>query len=171
MLKGKIDVHFTVKTFLLLTFRLFSFEAMPQNFFSDTQKAEIIKAIQMAERNSSGEIRVHIEQVCATSNVLDRAAEVFSQIGMSNTTQQSGVLFYLSIDDRKFAVLGDKGIDKVVPANFWETTKELLRSHFSQGMFTEGLVKGIHSAGEQLKHFFPYQTDDINELPDDISFG
>jgi uncharacterized membrane protein len=144
---------------------------MSQNFLSDTQKAEIIKAIQLAERNSSGEIRVHIEKICPMPNVLDRAAEVFSEIGMINTAQQNGVLFYLSIDDRKFAVLGDKGIDKVVPENFWEFTKELLRNHFSQGLFTEGLVKGIHSAGEQLKHFFPYQSDDINELPDDISFG
>jgi uncharacterized membrane protein len=144
---------------------------MSQNFLSDTQKAEIIKAIQLAERNSSGEIRVHIEKICATPDVLDRAAEVFAEIGMINTAQQNGVLFYLSIDDRKFAVLGDKGIDKVVPENFWESTKELLRSHFSQGLFTEGLVKGIHSAGQQLKHFFPYQSDDINELPDDISFG
>ncbi|MDZ7898696.1 MAG: TPM domain-containing protein [Arcicella sp.] len=144
---------------------------MPQNFFSDTQKAEIIKAIQAAERNSSGEIRVHIEKVCPTSEVLDRAAAVFAEIGMTNTVQQNGVLFYLSIDDRKFAVLGDKGIDKVVPANFWQSTKELLRNHFSQGLFTEGLVKGIYSAGEQLKHFFPYQSDDVNELSDDISFG
>ena len=144
---------------------------MPQNFLSDTQKAEIIKAIQTAERNSSGEIRVHIEKVCASEDVLERAAEVFAEIGMINTAEQNGVLFYLSIDDRKFAVLGDKGIDKVVPANFWESTKDLLRNHFSQGLFTEGLVKGIHSAGEQLKHFFPYQSDDINELPDDISFG
>jgi uncharacterized membrane protein len=144
---------------------------MPQNFFSDTQKAEIIMAIQAAERNSSGEIRVHIEKICTTENVLDRAAEVFIDLGMSNTAQQNGVLFYLSIDDRKFAVLGDKGIDKVVPENFWESTKMLLKTHFSQGLFAEGLVKGIHSAGEQLKHFFPYQSDDVNELPDDISFG
>jgi uncharacterized membrane protein len=144
---------------------------MPQDFFSDTQKAEIIKAIQNAERNSSGEIRVHIEKICPTSEVLDRAAEVFAEIGMINTAQQNGVLFYLSIDDRKFAVLGDKGIDKVVPTDFWQSTKELLRSHFSQSLFTEGLIKGIHSAGEQLKHFFPYQSDDVNELPDDISFG
>jgi uncharacterized membrane protein len=144
---------------------------MSQDFLSDTQKAEIIKAIQLAERNSSGEIRVHIEKVCAMPDVLDRAAEVFAEIGMINTAQQNGVLFYLSIDDKKFAVLGDKGIDKVVPQDFWESTKQLLRSHFSQGLFTEGLVKGIHSAGEQLKHFFPYQSDDINELPDDISFG
>lgn len=144
---------------------------MPQNFFTDSQKAEITKAIQAAELNSSGEIRIHIEKVCATENVLDRAAEVFVNIGMANTAQQNGVLFYLSIDDRKFAVLGDKGIDKVVPENFWESTKTLLRTHFAQGLFTEGLVKGIHSAGEQLKHYFPYQSDDINELPDDISFG
>ena len=144
---------------------------MPQNFFTDSQKAEITKAIQAAELNSSGEIRIHIEKACATENVLDRAAEVFVNLGMTNTAQQNGVLFYLSIDDRKFAVLGDKGIDKVVPNNFWESTKALLRTHFAQGFFTEGLVKGIHSAGEQLKHYFPYQSDDVNELPDDISFG
>jgi uncharacterized membrane protein len=144
---------------------------MPQNFFTDSQKAEITKAIQAAELNSSGEIRIHIEKICTTENVLDRAAEVFVNLGMANTAQQNGVLFYLSIDDRKFAVLGDKGIDKVVPANFWESTKILLKTHFAQGLFTEGLVKGIHLAGEQLKHYFPYQSDDINELPDDISFG
>jgi len=141
---------------------------MPQNFFTDSQKAEITKAIQAAELNSSGEIRIHIEKICTTENVLDRAAEVFVNLGMANTAQQNGVLFYLSIDDRKFAVLG---IDKVVPANFWESTKILLKTHFAQGLFTEGLVKGIHLAGEQLKHYFPYQSDDINELPDDISFG
>ncbi len=144
---------------------------MSQNFLSDTQKADVIKAIQTAERNSSGEIRVHIEKVCSSEDVLERAAEIFAEIGMINTAEQNGVLFYLSIDDRKFAVLGDKGIDKVVPENFWESIKDLLRNHFSQGLFTEGLVKGIHSAGEQLKHFFPYQSDDTNELPDDISFG
>ncbi len=144
---------------------------MPLNFLSDSQKADITKAIQAAERNSSGEIRVHIEKICPTNNVLDRASQVFIELGMGNTTQLNGVLFYLSTDDRKFAVLGDKGIDKVVPENFWETTKNLLKTNFSQGLFAEGLAQGIHSAGEQLKHFFPYQSDDVNELPDDISFG
>lgn len=144
---------------------------MSQNFLSDSQKADIIKAIQAAERNSSGEIRVHIEKICPTDSVLDRAAEVFIELGMGNTAQLNGVLFYLSTDDRKFAVLGDKGIDKVVPENFWEITKNLLKTNFSQGLFAEGLAQGIHSAGEQLKHFFPYQSDDVNELPDDISFG
>jgi len=149
----------------------FTEKLMSQNFFSDSHKADIVKAIQAAELNSSGEIRVHIEKICPTENVLDRAAEVFVNIGMNNTSQSNGVLFYLSVDDHKFAVLGDKGIDKVVPRNFWESTKTLLKIHFSQGLFAEGLVKGIHLAGEQLKQFFPYQTNDLNELPDDISFG
>jgi uncharacterized membrane protein len=144
---------------------------MPQNFLNDSQKAQVVKAIQAAELNSSGEIRVHIDKVCPNPNVLERAAEVFEAIGMAKTLQQNGVLFYFSIDDRKFAVIGDKGIDKVVPNDFWESTKELLKSNFSKGLFTEGLVAGIGLAGQQLKHFFPYQSDDINELPDEISFG
>jgi len=144
---------------------------MPLNFFSDSQNAAIIKAIQAAEHHTSGEIRVHIEKKCPSDNVLERAAEVFVELGMGNTTQLNGVLFYLSTDDRKFAVLGDKGIDKVVPENFWETTKNLLKTNFSQGLFAEGLLAGIQSAGEQLKHFFPYQSNDVNELTDDISFG
>jgi len=144
---------------------------MPQNFFNEVQKAQIVKAIQAAELNSSGEIRLHIEKNCPKPNVLDRAKEVFQEIGMTNTIQQNGVLFYLAVEDRKFAVIGDKGIDKVVPDDFWESTKELLKSHFSQGLFTEGFIKAIHLAGEQLKHYFPYQKDDTNELPDEISFG
>lgn len=144
---------------------------MPQNFLNDSQKVQVVKAIQAAELNSSGEIRVHIDKVCPNPNVLERAAEVFEAIGMAKTLQQNGVLFYFSIDDRKFAVIGDKGIDKVVPNDFWESTKELLKSNFSKGLFTEGLVAGIGLAGQQLKHFFPYQSDDINELPDEISFG
>ncbi|MEA5260707.1 TPM domain-containing protein [Arcicella aquatica] len=144
---------------------------MPQNFFNEVQKEQIVKAIQAAELNSSGEVRLHIEKNCPNPNVLDRAAEVFHAIGMDKTAQRNGVLFYLSIEDRKFAVIGDKGIDEVVPDDFWESTKELLRSHFSQGLFTEGFTKAIHLAGEQLKHYFPYQKDDTNELPDEISFG
>jgi uncharacterized membrane protein len=167
----KIENYLTLSLFTQYHFTTFTTKTMPQNFLTDSQKAEIVQAIQVAERNSSGEIRLHIEKTCPTENVLDRASEVFVSIGMSNTLQQNGVLFYLSVDDRKFAVLGDKGIDKVVPDNFWESTKALLQSHFAKGLFTEGLVKGIHSAGEQLKHFFPYQSDDVNELPDDISFG
>ena len=90
---------------------------------------------------------------------------------MHLTEERNGVLFYLAYEDRKFAVLGDKGIYEKVSQNFWDSTKDLLRSHFSKNQFSEGLCQGIAEAGLQLKKHFPYQSDDINELPDDISFG
>ena len=88
---------------------------------------------------------------------------------MDNTKAENGVLFYVAIDDRKFAICGDRGIDKKVPDDFWEATKELMQSHFKQGKFKQGLIEGIHSAGEQLRTYFPWDTDDRNELPDEIS--
>ncbi|WP_159469501.1 TPM domain-containing protein [Dyadobacter sp. 3J3] len=145
---------------------------MPDSlFFSDEEQKQIIAAIQEAEKQTSGEVKVHIEKNCATNDVLERAKEVFSILGMHATQEQNGVLFYLAYEDRKFAVLGDKGINDKVPADFWNSTKDLLRSYFSQGKFTDGLSAGIREAGLQLKIHFPYRSDDVNELPDDISFG
>jgi uncharacterized membrane protein len=103
--------------------------------------------------------------------VLDRAKEVFGLLEMHATGEQNGVLFYLAYEDRKFAVLGDKGINEKVPAHFWNSTKDLLKSYFSQSRYTEGLCAGIKEAGLQLKTHFPYRSDDVNELPDEISFG
>lgn len=145
---------------------------MPDSlFFSDEEQKQIIAAIQEAEKQTSGEVKVHIEKNCATSDVLERAKEVFGILGMHATQEQNGVLFYLAYEDRKFAVLGDKGINDKVPADFWNSTKDLLRSYFSQSKFTDGLSAGIKEAGLQLKIHFPYRSDDVNELPDDISFG
>jgi uncharacterized membrane protein len=81
-----------------------------------------------------------------------------------------GVLFYLAVEDRKFAVIGDAGINAKVPVDFWDTTKELMLKNFKEGKFTEGLSEGIIIAGKQLKTHFPHQKDDVNELPDEISF-
>jgi uncharacterized membrane protein len=92
-------------------------------------------------------------------------------LALHKTAQRNGVLFYLAHEDRKFAVIGDKGIDKAVTILFWESTKEILRNHFAQQQYTEGLCAGINEAGKQLKKYFPYQSDDKNELSDDISFG
>lgn len=142
----------------------------PSKFFTEEEKEAIKKAVTEAELNTSGEIRVHIEGACA-DNVLDRAAYVFEKLAMHNTEQRNGVLFYLAVNDRKFAILGDAGINKVTPGNFWESIKETMSDHFKENKFTEGLIKGIKMAGEKLKAYFPYQKDDINELPDDISFG
>lgn len=140
-------------------------------FFGEKDQQRIVEAIQNAEKQTSGEIKVHIEKKCLSENALDRAKEVFALLNMHLTQDHNGVLFYLAYEDRKFAVLGDKGIFEKVPENFWDSTKDLLRSHFSKNKFADGLCLGINEAGIQLKKHFPYSSDDINELPDDISFG
>ena len=143
---------------------------MASNFFTSEQKQKIVSAIKSAELNTSGEIRVHIENRCK-NEVLDRAAIVFASLKMHKTKFRNGVLFYLSIKDHKFAILGDGGVNAVVPEDFWDNIKEMMQHQFRDGAFTEGLSSGIKMAGEQLKAHFPYQTDDVNELDDQISFG
>jgi uncharacterized membrane protein len=134
------------------------------------QNQEIVNAIKEAEGNTSGEIRVHIENRCR-EDVMDRAAYVFEQLEMHKTELRNGVLFYLALKDHKFAILGDVGINAKVPENFWDNIKEKMLGLFAEGKFTEALSTGIIMAGEQLKKHFPYQTGDINELNDEISFG
>ncbi len=142
----------------------------PDKFFSTEEKEKIVRSVQEAEMNTSGEIRVHIEGGLK-GDVLDRAAYIFKRLEMHKTALRNGVLFFLAVDGRKFAILGDAGINEKVPANFWDTIKEKMGEHFRQGDFVDGLCEGIVMAGEQLKTHFPYQSDDVNELPDDISFG
>lgn len=139
------------------------------SFFTKEQNAHIRDAISEAEKSTSGEIRVHIESTLK-EDVLDRAAWIFRKIGMDKTADRNGVLFYLAINDRKFAVIGDLGINAKVPPDFWNSVKELLERHFKEEKFTEGLAKGILMAGLQLKEFFPYNKNDVDELPNDISF-
>ena len=140
------------------------------SFFTKAQKEEILQAIRQAELDTSGEIRLHIEKECEES-VLDRAAFLFKKLKMDNTAQRNGVLFYLAFGSRKFAILGDSGINQCVPENFWNAIKEEMAEHFARGEFAEGLSKGILTAGKSLKEFFPHQKDDVNELSDEISFG
>ncbi|OFX83839.1 MAG: hypothetical protein A2W99_02845 [Bacteroidetes bacterium GWF2_33_16] len=142
----------------------------PSDFFNSAQKQQITKAVKDAETNTSGEIRVHIESDCS-GDVLDRAAYIFAKLEMHRTKLRNGVLFYLSINDRKFAILGDAGINAVTPENFWDEIKENVLSEFKKGEYANGLSKGIQMAGDALKKNFPYQKDDINELSDEISFG
>ncbi|RUA23643.1 MAG: TPM domain-containing protein [Bacteroidetes bacterium] len=141
-----------------------------ENFLSEEQKTAIVDAIKFAEKESSGEVRVHIENRCK-GDVMDCAAFVFEKLEMHKTELRNGVLFYLSVKDKKFAILGDAGINAVVPDGFWDNVKEVMLEEFKQNRFAEGLVKGIRMAGEKLQEFFPYQSDDVNELSDEISFG
>ena len=138
-------------------------------FFTEEQQAKILAAVKEAENETSGEVRVHIETFCK-EDVLDRAAWIFKKLGMHSTAERNGVLFYLAISDKKFAVIGDAGINSKVPVGFWDDVKELLQENFRSGRFTEGLSDGIILAGTHLKKHFPHRKDDVNELPDEISF-
>ena len=140
------------------------------NFFSKEEKALIKSAVQEAELNTSGEIRVHIDNHCR-EDVMDRAAWWFGKLEMQKTEQRNGVLFYLAVKQRKFAILGDAGINAVTSDDFWDAIKEKMLVSFGEGNFAIGLQEGVLMAGKQLKEHFPYQDDDVNELSDDISFG
>jgi len=138
--------------------------------FSDQDREQILASIKEAEKNTSGEIRLFIEETC-DENVLDRAAFIFKELKMHETKQRNGVLFYLAMKSRKFAILGDTGIHSSVHKDFWHEIKLEMQNHFTEGDFVTGLNKGIRMAGEALQKKFPYRKDDKNELPDDITFG
>lgn len=140
-----------------------------KNFFSESDKKAIQNAIAEAELNTSGEIRVHIDSKCA-EEVKAHAIEVFGKLKMHETALRNGVLFYLAVEDRKFAIIGDEGINKVVPADFWDNIRETMIQHFKQSDFVKGLSEGIKMAGEKLKSNFPHEEDDSNELSNEISF-
>jgi uncharacterized membrane protein len=137
--------------------------------FTEEEQQRIQQAVADAEKNTSGEIRVCMEKNCA-DEALDRAVKYFTQLEMHKTKLRNGVLIYVATVDRKFAIIGDSGINNVVPDDFWDATKEDMLNHFKYGNLVEGIVTGIKNAGDQLKKYFPYMLDDKNELPDDIAF-
>ena len=138
------------------------------DFFSTEQKDEIIKAIKSAERLTSGEIRVHLELNCK-GNVAKRTIKWFKRLKMHRTLQHNGVLIYLAVQDKQFAIYGDKGINRLVPDNFWVEVKTEMQENFVKGRFTEGLIAGIQKTGEKLQEYFPHQKDDVDELPNEIT--
>jgi len=139
-------------------------------FISPDEEQEIIAAIKVAEKNTSGEIRVHIE-ASTEKNHDERSLEVFYLLEMNKTKDENAVLIYVAVKDKKFVIYGDKGINKVVPEGFWTTTKDIMQNHFRQGDFKQGIVDGILKAGEELQEHFPWQIDDEDELSNEISKG
>ena len=139
-------------------------------FITKEEEQEIISAIRIAEKNTSGEIRVHIEAK-ADKEHAKRALEVFHLLKMNNTKDENAVLIYVAVNDKKFVIYGDKGINNVVPKDFWDTTKDVMQNHFKKGNFKQGVVDGILKAGEELQDHFPWQIDDENELSNEISKG
>jgi uncharacterized membrane protein len=141
-----------------------------EDFLTKAEEQEIVEAIGKAEKNTSGEIRVHIEKE-NTIAPLDRAMEVFRSLNMENTEERNGVIIYVAVKSHQFAIYGDKGINEKVGHDFWDCTKDVMANHFKNGNFKQGLIDGILRAGEQLKTHFPYQSDDTNELSNEISKG
>jgi len=130
----------------------------------------VAQAISAAEKNTSGELRVHMEKVCIQDPV-QRAIAVFEKLGMHQTAARNGVLIYVATESAQLAIIGDKGINELVPENFWDSTRDLMITHFKTGQITEGLCAAIAEAGKQLAKYFPYEDNDQNELSNEISFG
>lgn len=142
----------------------------PALFFSKKEKEQIMAAIQETEMNTSGEIRVHLERK-TEKNILEQARNTFEKIGMTQTKEKNSVLIYLCVKSHQFAILGDQGIHQKVPEDFWDEIAKEMSQDFKKDEFANGLVKGILKVGEKLKTYFPYQRNDLNELPDEISYS
>lgn len=142
----------------------------PDRFLTADQQMTVVNAVRLAEKGTSGEIRIHIDGRC-NGDPVKRAEDVFGKLGMHRTELRNGVLIYLACNSKVFAIVGDKGINDIVPEGFWTDITEMMGNEFRNGRFAEGLEKAAVMVGEKLKEFFPYQTDDVNEQPDDISFG
>jgi uncharacterized membrane protein len=132
------------------------------------EKEEIQESIRLAEGNTSGEIRIHIDKKCET-DPMERAIAVFNKLKMYETQERNGVLIYVSFTDKKLAIIGDHGINEVVPTDFWESTKNELIFRFKRNELAQGLIDAVTEAGKQLKEYFPIKIDDKNELSNEIT--
>jgi uncharacterized membrane protein len=141
-----------------------------EDFLTPEEEQEIVEAICVAEKNTSGELRVHLEDSTSIDS-FDRAMEVFHFLKMDATKEHNGVLIYVAVKDKTFVIYGDQGINDKVADDFWDSTRDVMVSHFKNGNFKQGLIDGIHKAGEELKKFFPYQNNDVDELSNEISKG
>jgi len=143
---------------------------MSKQFFTQQEQSQLVESIRLAELNTSGEIRVHVEPKCMI-NPEERAKEVFAQLGMHSTEKQNGVLIYLAYESKVFAIIGDIGIHEKVSNAFWDAERDTMKIHFSKSEFLKGLQIVIGDVGTKLKQYFPYQSEDTNELSNEISFG
>lgn len=141
-----------------------------EDFLTREEEQEIVQAILKAEKNTSGEIRVHIEPHTRLDH-FERAKEVFHFLKMDNTKEENGVILYIAVNDRKFAIYGDRGIDKVVPDDFWNSTRDAISAQFKRGNHKQGIIDGVLMAGKELEAHFPWHHGNTNELSDEISKG
>ena len=139
-----------------------------KEFLAALDQSRIVDAIRAAERETSGEIRVHVQPKALGGEPRWVAERTFERLGMTKTAARNGVLLFIASEEQRFVILGDRGIDDKVPAGFWDDIAAKLTIRFKNGEFTEGIVEAIAAAGEHLKEYFPRSADDVNELPDEI---
>ena len=141
-----------------------------EDFLTKAEEQEVVEAIRMAEKNTSGEIRVHLEKKTAIDPI-NRAVEIFNELKMNQTHLRNGVIVYVAVKSKQFAIYGDEGINQKVGDNFWNSTKDIMLKNFKNSANKLALIEGIQNIGEQLKKHFPFQDDDTNELSNEISKG
>jgi uncharacterized membrane protein len=139
------------------------------DFLKSLEMDRIVAAIDTAEQQTSGEIRVHVQPTTRGADIRTIAERTFERLGMTKTELRNGVLLFVACEEQRFVILGDKGINEKVPAGFWDDIAARLTVRFKAGEFTEGIVDAIHSAGEELRAFFPRQSGDVNELTNEVS--
>ena len=145
---------------------------IPRRFFTEEEQSRVVAAIGMAEKRTSGEIRIFLERDVQDpgGDPYERARDVFAKLEMQETAERNGVLFYLAVRSRRFAIVGDEKLHQHLGENYWVEVRDLIAQDFAKGHFPEGVVAGITAIGEKLGHHFPHRPDDVNELPDDIAF-
>ena len=169
-------VHQNRQPSILITSNYFALKLFPwqkhKAFFNSDQQSRIVEAIQTAEQQTSGEVRVFVESKCSYMDALDRAKEIFFNLQMNKTALRNAVLFYIAVGDRQTAIFADEGIHQKTGDDFWQNTVETMLQQFSQRQLVDGLIQSVLQIGASLQQHFPYDKDtDKNELPDDIVFG
>ncbi|MBI2095054.1 MAG: TPM domain-containing protein [Candidatus Omnitrophica bacterium] len=140
------------------------------NLLDKNARQEIVEAIRRAESRTSGEIRVHVAKKCG-EDVLGRARKIFMKLGMHRTKQRNGVLIFVALDSRFFAIVGDSGIHHAVGDSFWSGVRDKMAECFRKGGIREGILAGVAGVGEKLERYFPVGSADRNELPDTVTGG
>jgi uncharacterized membrane protein len=138
------------------------------SLLSAADRRRVVAAIGDAERMTSGEIRVHVQPRCGGDPVRE-ATHVFERLGMTRTAARNGVLIFVALRARRFAVIGDAGIHAAVGDDFWRTTADAMTPHFARGETAAGIEAGVRAIGAALQRSFPHQRNDENELSNAIS--
>ena len=141
-----------------------------EDLLTPAERERVRDTVRAAEKRTSGEIRVHMDDVIS-GNVLDHAATVFTELEMHRTAYRNGILIYISVAQHRAAVIGDAGINARLPHGYWNDVLEVILHEFKAERYCDGLCMGIERLGEQLHTHFPRERSDVNELNDDISFG